>query len=90
MDKIVKAIPLDNYLIEIQTASGISGIFDVKPYLGGGPLKSLLTSPIFAWYVLYITALHGRMSRTSVWIPLSMTSRMPNKALQQTPLTLSR
>lgn len=47
MDKIVKAIPLDNYRIEIQTASGISGIFDVKPYLSGGAFKELLNESYF-------------------------------------------
>lgn len=36
MDTIVKANPLDNYTIEIVTSSGVSGIFDVKLYLGGG------------------------------------------------------
>ncbi|WNB76907.1 DUF2442 domain-containing protein [Methylomonas koyamae] len=47
MDKIVKAIPLDNYRIEIQTTSGISGIFDVKPYLGGSAFKELLNESYF-------------------------------------------
>jgi hypothetical protein len=41
MDKIVKAIPLDDYKIEILTSSGISGIFDVKPYLKGPVFKEL-------------------------------------------------
>ncbi|WP_020564623.1 DUF2442 domain-containing protein [Methylosarcina fibrata] len=47
MDKIVKAIPLDNYRIEIQTTSGISGIFDVKPYLGGSAFKELANESYF-------------------------------------------
>lgn len=47
MDKIVKAIPLENYRIEIQTSSGISGIFDVKPYLGGSAFKELLSEAYF-------------------------------------------
>ena len=47
MDKIVKAVPLDNYRIEIQTTSGISGIFDVKPYLGGSAFKELLNESYF-------------------------------------------
>lgn len=42
MDKIVKAIPLENHLIEIQTSNGISGIFDVKPYLGGSAFNRVL------------------------------------------------
>lgn len=44
MDKIVKATPLDNYRIEIQTTSGISGIFDVKPYLRGRAFKELVSA----------------------------------------------
>lgn len=47
MNKIVKAIPLDNYRIEIQTTSGISGIFDVKPYLGGSAFKELANESYF-------------------------------------------
>jgi hypothetical protein len=34
LDKFVKAVPLDDFRIEIVTSSGIPGIFDVKPYLG--------------------------------------------------------
>ena len=41
MDKIIKAIPLEDYKIEILTSSGISGIFDVKPYLNGSAFKEL-------------------------------------------------
>lgn len=47
MDKIVKATPLENYQIEILTSSGISGIFDVKPYLGGGAFKELMNESYF-------------------------------------------
>lgn len=35
MDTIIKAIPRDGYTVEIQTSGGISGLFDVKPYLNG-------------------------------------------------------
>ncbi|MDD2761732.1 MAG: DUF2442 domain-containing protein [Methylomonas sp.] len=56
MDKIAKAIPLDNYRIEIQTTSGISGIFDVKPYLGGTAFKELLNE---AYFRLVRPAHHG-------------------------------
>ncbi len=41
MDKIIKANPLNDYRIEILTSSGISGIFDVKPYLYGSAFKEL-------------------------------------------------
>lgn len=47
MDKIVKAVPLDDYRIEIKTSSGVSGIFDVKPYLGGSAFKELLDESYF-------------------------------------------
>jgi hypothetical protein len=47
MDKIVKAIPLKDYKIEILTSSGISGIFDVKPYLRGGAFKELIDESYF-------------------------------------------
>lgn len=33
MDKILKAVPLDNSCIQIVTSSGLSGVFDAKPYL---------------------------------------------------------
>lgn len=41
MDKIIEAQPLDNYTIQILTSSGISGLFDVKPYLKGSAFKQL-------------------------------------------------
>ena len=41
MDKIISAIPQDNFLIEIVTSSGISETFDVKPYFGGSEFKEL-------------------------------------------------
>lgn len=47
MDKIVKAIPLDDFRIDILTSSGISGIFDVKPYLGGSAFRELLDESYF-------------------------------------------
>ena len=47
MDKIIKAIPLDDYRIEILTSSGISGIFDVKPYLRGSAFKELVDESYF-------------------------------------------
>ncbi|MHB1590882.1 MAG: DUF2442 domain-containing protein [Sulfuricella sp.] len=48
MDTIIKAIPLDNYRIEVLTSSGVSGIFDVKPYLNGGIFKELLDKAYFS------------------------------------------
>ena len=47
MDKIVKAIPLDDYKIEILTSSGIFGIFDTKPYLRGSAFKELADESYF-------------------------------------------
>ncbi|MBI3398673.1 MAG: DUF2442 domain-containing protein [Deltaproteobacteria bacterium] len=47
MDKIVKAVPLNDFRIDILTSSGISGIFDVKPYLGGSAFKELADESYF-------------------------------------------
>lgn len=58
MEKIIKAIPLNNFKIEIVTSSGITGIFDVKPYLGGTAFKDLLDESYFR---LVRPAHHGIM-----------------------------
>lgn len=47
MDTILKSIPLDDYQIEILTSSGISGVFDVKPYLKGSAFKELQNKSYF-------------------------------------------
>ncbi|MBV5311493.1 DUF2442 domain-containing protein [Chromatium okenii] len=47
MDKIIKATPLDDYKIEILTSNGISGIFDVKPYLKGSAFNELKNPSYF-------------------------------------------
>ena len=47
MDKITKAVPLEDYRIEILTSSGVSGIFDVKPYLKGSAFKELVNESYF-------------------------------------------
>lgn len=86
MNKIIKAIPLDNHRMEIHTTKGISGIFDVKPAWGVVPSKSLRMSPISAWSALPIMVLHGRTSRISARIPLSGISKMLKQALQRTQL----
>ncbi len=41
MDKIVEAIPLEDYKIKIVTGSGITGTFNVKPYLNGSAFQEL-------------------------------------------------
>lgn len=72
MDKIIKANPLNDYRIEILTSSGISGIFDVKPYLHGSAFKELTDKSYFR---LVRPAHHGIMwpheqdfsSDTIVW-----------------------
>jgi len=58
MDKVIKAIPLDDYKVEILTSSGISGIFDVKPYLRGSAFKELSDESCFR---LVRPAHHGIM-----------------------------
>ena len=47
MDTILKAIPLADYKIEVLTSSGISGIFDMKPYLKGSAFKELTNESYF-------------------------------------------
>jgi len=47
MDKILKAIPLDDYKIEILTSSGISGIFDMQPYLKGSAFIEIKNKSYF-------------------------------------------
>ena len=47
MDTIVKAIPHDDYKVEILTGSGVSGFFDVKPYLKGSAFKELENESYF-------------------------------------------
>ena len=47
MDKIIKAIPLTDFKIEVMTSSGIAGIFDMKPYLKGSAFKQLLNEDYF-------------------------------------------
>jgi len=66
MDKIIKAVPIGDYRIEIQTSSGISGIFDVQPYLNGSAFKELVNESYFRMVHPVIMALHGRMARISV------------------------
>lgn len=58
MDKIISAIPLDDFRVEILTSSGIGGIFDVKPYLGGRAFKELMNESYFR---LVRPAHHGIM-----------------------------
>jgi hypothetical protein len=47
MDKIVKAIPLADFKIEVLTSGGIAGIFDMKPYLKGSAFQQLLNENYF-------------------------------------------
>ncbi|MCZ6671996.1 MAG: DUF2442 domain-containing protein [Verrucomicrobia bacterium] len=47
MDRILKATPLEDFTIDVLTSSGISGIFDVKPYLHGSAFKELWNMSYF-------------------------------------------
>ena len=58
MDTIVKAIPLNDFKIEILTSSGVAGVFDVKPYLNGTAFKELENPSYFR---LVRPAHHGIM-----------------------------
>ena len=48
MDKIIKAVPLEDYKIDILTSSGVSGVFNVKPYLDGGIFRELQDKSYFS------------------------------------------
>ena len=56
MDIIQEAIPIADYKIKILTSSGISGVFDVKPYLGGSAFMELSNESYFR---LVRSAHHG-------------------------------
>lgn len=47
MEKIVQAVPMDNYTVKVLTSSGITGVFDVKPYLKGSAFHELLDEAYF-------------------------------------------
>jgi hypothetical protein len=47
MEKITLAKPLEDYRIEIHTASGYRGIFDAKPYLDKGVFRELRDKAYF-------------------------------------------
>jgi len=41
MDKITKVVPLDDFRLDIVTSSGVSGIFDMKPFMRGSAFREL-------------------------------------------------
>ena len=47
MDKVIKAVPLAEYRIDILTSSGVAGVFDVKPYLQGRAFQELRDEAYF-------------------------------------------
>ena len=56
MDKVIKAVPLEDYRIDILTSGGAAGVFDVKPYLQGSAFKELCDE---AYFRLVRPAHHG-------------------------------
>ena len=58
MDKIIKVTPLEDFKLDVLTSSGVSGIFDVKPYLSGSAFKELADESYFR---LVRPAHHGIM-----------------------------
>lgn len=58
MDTILKAVPLENFRIDILTSSGVEGVFDVKPYLKGTAFKQLEKK---SYFDLVRPAHHGIM-----------------------------
>ncbi len=47
MEKIVQAVAIDDFKIVVLTSSGLSGVFDVKPYLKGSAFKALRSEKLF-------------------------------------------
>ena len=47
MDKIIEATPLEDYKIQIESSGGVSGVFDVKPYLKGSAFSDLRNKEYF-------------------------------------------
>jgi hypothetical protein len=47
MEKIFKTTPLDNFKVEVLTGSGLSGVFDLKPYLNYTAFQPLLQPSFF-------------------------------------------
>jgi len=47
VDTIVRAIPLEDFRIDVLTSSGVSGVFDVKPYLEGSAFRELADESYF-------------------------------------------
>jgi len=58
METILSVAPLDDFRVKVVTSNGIHGIFDVKPYLGGGAFKELWDKSYFS---LVRPAHHGIM-----------------------------
>ncbi|MFH1096699.1 MAG: DUF2442 domain-containing protein [Candidatus Desantisbacteria bacterium] len=58
MDTILKATSLENFKIDVLTSSGISGVFDMKPYLKGSAFRELSNESYFR---LVRPAHHGIM-----------------------------
>jgi hypothetical protein len=38
---IAEVVPIDNYILFVETEDGVQGVFDLKPYLGGEVFASL-------------------------------------------------
>ncbi len=47
MEKIIEAIPMEDYQVMVTTESGLQGIFDVKPYLHGPAFHELKNPAYF-------------------------------------------
>lgn len=47
MERIIEAKPRDNYRIKVTMASGLTGVFDVKPYLNGSVFQELKNPAYF-------------------------------------------
>ena len=85
MDKIIKAKTLNDYKIEILTSSGISGIFELKPYLHGIAFKELTD---ISYFRLVRPAYHGIIWPTNKILAPTLSCgifKMPNTTRQMAP-----
>ena len=86
MEKILKTIALDNFNVEVHTATGLSGVFDVKPYLGGEAFQPLLQPAFFKQVspMNYGITWPGEIDLSSDTVVLSMKNNLGGSYLYKT------
>jgi Protein of unknown function (DUF2442) len=83
MEKILKTTPLDNFKVEVHTGSGLSGVFDLKPYLSGEVFKPLLQPAFFKLVspMSYGITWPGEIDLSSDTVVLSMKNNLDGSYL---------